>query len=237
MKDNELKFEYTCHVLYSKKCKEVIQKRIVLHYPKDMQEYIWQQVQKQYVAFLSDFRKDLGGKKNFHNGTAGTYDCIALMAYYVICKEYSSVTEVEEMNNELLLPSFEKLSFVNCNRELYRKLLYMSFKAAEKKCKKWNDYEMKVHSYKNGGPVRYEFSACPIAQFAKDYDLLEVLPAFCNGDYAAMEFLHGKLIRYTTCGNGNICDYAIYGNGDERLKEYEEYVDEEGYRRNRKVRM
>lgn len=236
MKDSELKFDHTCHVLYSQKCREVIQKKIALHYPKDRQDYEWEKVQNQYVTFLSDFRKDLGGKKNFHNRTAGTYDCIALMSYYVICKENSSVTEMEEMNNELLLPSFQKLSFVNCNQELYRKLLDLSFKVAEKKCQKWNDYEMKAKPYIKGGPVRYEFTACPIAQFAKDYDLLEVLPSFCNGDYAAMELLHAKLIRNTTCGNGNICDYTIYGDEDKRLQEYVEYVDEEGYRRNRKVR-
>lgn len=235
MKDRKLKFDHTCHVLYSKKCREVIQKRIILHYSKDRQQYIWEQVQDQYAAFLSDFRTDLGGKRNFHNGTAGTYDCIALMAYYVICKENSSVKEIEEMNNELLLPSFKKLSFVNCNQKLYQKLLYLSLKVAEKKFKKWNDYNMKVHSYAKDGSVWYEFTTCPIAQFAKDNSLLAVLPAFCNGDYAAMELLHAKLIRNTTCGNGSVCDYVIYGDEDERIKEYEEYVDKEGYRRNRKA--
>ena len=38
-------------------------------------------VQQQYVTFLRDWRTDLGGSKNFHNGKGGTYDCIALMSY------------------------------------------------------------------------------------------------------------------------------------------------------------
>ena len=38
------------------------------------------------VSYLSDWRTDLGGKKNFHNSTGDTYDCISLMSYYTVCK-------------------------------------------------------------------------------------------------------------------------------------------------------
>ena len=31
-----------------------------------------------------------GGKRNFHNGVGDTYDCIAIISYYVICKAISS---------------------------------------------------------------------------------------------------------------------------------------------------
>lgn len=31
----------------------------------------------------------------------------------------------------------------------------MSFKIAEKKCRKWNDYTMKVSPYQKGEPIRY----------------------------------------------------------------------------------
>ena len=43
---------------------------------------MWERVQLKYAEFLSDWRTDLGGKKNFHNGAGGTYDCIAIMSYY-----------------------------------------------------------------------------------------------------------------------------------------------------------
>lgn len=42
---------------------------------------IWEQVQLKYAELLSDWRTDLGGKKNFHNGVGGTYDCIAIMCF------------------------------------------------------------------------------------------------------------------------------------------------------------
>ena len=66
MKDNELQFDRSCHVLYSGACKKQIQSKIALHYPEAQREAVWERVQRQYVEFLSDWRTDLGGKKNFH---------------------------------------------------------------------------------------------------------------------------------------------------------------------------
>ncbi len=34
MNDNELKFDRSCHVLYSKPCKREIRSKIALHYPE-----------------------------------------------------------------------------------------------------------------------------------------------------------------------------------------------------------
>ena len=86
MKDNELPFDRKSHVLYSKPCKKEILAKIALHYyPEAERETVWEKVQRQYVVFLSDWRTDLGGKKNFHNGVGGTYDCIAITSYYVVC--------------------------------------------------------------------------------------------------------------------------------------------------------
>lgn len=78
LKDSELKFDRTCHVLYSKKCKKQIQSKIALHYAPEEREKIWEKVQLLYSDFLSDWRTDLGGKKNFHNGKGENYDCVAL---------------------------------------------------------------------------------------------------------------------------------------------------------------
>ena len=97
MKGNELQFDRSCHVLYSKPCRREIQQKIALHYPEAEREAVWERVQRQYVDFISDWRTDLGGRKNFHNGAGGNYDCVTLMAYYVVCKEVTSLAEIEEM--------------------------------------------------------------------------------------------------------------------------------------------
>lgn len=232
MKDNELKFDRTCHVLYSKPCKKQIQSQIALHYPEEARESVWEQVQRQYVSFLSDWRTDLGGRKNFHNGVGGTYDCIALMAYYTICKDVTSLAEIEKMEGELFLPSFRILSrFVDCNKPLFKKLMYKAFASSKCKCDQWGDYQMSVAPYDGNRPIYYEFTSCPVAEFAKQHGLLEVMPALCNPDYAAMELIHARLVRKTTCANGFKCDYAICGDKEPYAKEHPEYRDEAGYRR------
>ena len=233
MEDSQLKFDRTCHVLYSKPCKRQIQEKIALHYPADERESVWTRVQIQYENFLADWRTDLGGKKNFHNGKGGTYDCIALMSYYVVCRDVTSLAEIEQMEGSLFLPAFRKLRFVNVNHPFFKKLLHRAFMNAKKRCDKWGDYDMRVAPYRKDQPIYYEFTACPTAEFAKKHDLLEIMPALCNPDFEGMEFLHAKLVRKTTCSNGCKCDYTICGNQDAYLKAHPEYRDEAGYRRNR----
>ena len=81
MKDRKLLFDRKCHVLYSKPCKKEIRAKIALHYPTAEREPVWERVRRQYVEFLSDWRTDLGRRKNFRNGAGGTYDCIAIISY------------------------------------------------------------------------------------------------------------------------------------------------------------
>ena len=68
MKDKKLPFDRKCHVLYSRPCKKEIWAKIALHYSEAERETVWEKVQRQYAVFLSDWRTDLGGKRNFYNG-------------------------------------------------------------------------------------------------------------------------------------------------------------------------
>lgn len=233
MRDRDLSFDRTCHVLYSKPCKKQIQQKIALHYPPEQREEVWEQVHLQYVDFLKDWRTDLGGKKNFHNGVGGNYDCVALMSYYVVCKEVTSLDEIEEMEGELFLPAFRKLRFVDVNKPFWKRLLHRAFLTAKKRCDRWGDFVMHVAPYEADKPIYYEFTQCPTAEFAKQHGLLEVMPALCNPDFQGMELLHARLVRTTTCANGCKCDYAICGDRDPYLKEHPEYRDAQGYRRNK----
>ena len=160
------------------------------------------------LIFSSDWRTDLGGKKNFHNGVGGTYDCIAILSYYVVCKAATSFREIEEMEENLILPTFRKLKFVDCNKPFWRKLMYKAFVRAKSGCDKWHDYEMTVAPYETGKPIYYEFTACPAAEFAIRHGLTDIMPALCNVDYASMELLHARLVRTTTCVDGCRCDYT-----------------------------
>ncbi len=233
MKDSELKFDRSCHALYSAKCRQKILDCIAAHYPEERREEVFSAVQRRFVDYLKDYRTDLGGSRNFHNGLCGTYDCIAVFSYYVVCRDVSSFAEIERMYGELFLGSFGRLRFVDCNRKIFRKLMYRSFLLAERRCRKWKDYDMRVEPYSGEGPIRYKFYSCPVAEFARDHDLLDILPALCNADYAGMECLHARLVRTTTLARGPYCDYAICGDKDPYLEEHPEYHDPSGARWNR----
>ena len=233
MKDKKLLFDRKCHVLYSRPCKKEIRAKIALHYPAVEREAVWEKVQRRYAEFLSDWRTDLGGKRNFHNGVGGTYDCIAIMSYYVVCKAVTSFREIEEMEENLILPTFHKLKFVDCNKPFWRKLMNKAFVRAKSGCDKWHDYEMSVAPYETDKPIYYEFTSCPAAEFAIRHGLTDIMPALCNVDYASMELLHARLVRTTTCVDGCRCDYTICGDKDPYLKEHPEYRDEAGFRKNK----
>ena len=172
-------------------------------------------------------------KKNFHNGVGGTYDCIAIMSYYVVCKAVTSFREIEEMEENLILPIFRRLRFVDCNKPFWRKLMYRAFVRAKSGCDKWHDYEMSVAPYEADKPIYYEFTSCPAAEFAIRHGLTDIMPALCNVDYASMELLHARLVRTTTCVDGCRCAYTICGDKDPYLKAHPEYRDEAGFRRNK----
>ena len=136
MKDKKLLFDRKCHVLYSRPCKKEIRAKIALHYPAAEREVVWEKVQRQYAEFLSDWRTDLGGKQNFHNGVGGTYDCIAIMSYYTACKAITSFREIEEMEENLILPIFRRLRFVDCNKPFWRKLMHRVFAPRRRKAER-----------------------------------------------------------------------------------------------------
>lgn len=233
MKDKDLNFNREWHNLYSKACKKEIKKKIALHYTKEDRDDVWNKIQKKYVAYLNEWNINLGGKRNFHNGKGGTYDCIAIMTYFYICKDFTNLKEIEEIEENLILPSFKKLKFVNCNKKIWKKLMYKAFLKAKSMCDKWNDYKMIVSKFENDKPIYYEFRSCPVAEFAKKFNLTEVMPALCNVDYKSMELIHAKLIRKCTVVDSDKCDYTICGDKDEFVKKHPEYRDELGFRRNK----
>ena len=173
MKDKKLPFDRKCHVLYSRPCKKEIRAKIALHYPAVEWEAVWEKVQRRYADFLSDWRTDLGGKKNFHNGVGGTYDCIAIMCFYDVCRDAVTFREMEEIEENLILPAFRKLRFVDINKPFWKKLMYRAFTTAKKRCDAWHDYEMTVAPYETDKPIYYEFTACPVAEFAIRHGLTD----------------------------------------------------------------
>lgn len=54
----------------------------------------------------------------------------------------------------------------------------------------------------------YHFTRCPMEKYAREHDLLDVLPVCCDIDYESARLYHAKLHREQTLATGGeICDY------------------------------
>ena len=237
MDERELRFDREKHVCYSKAMKQVIRTHLRQHYGEAEAEELWEQIQRQYVAFLEE-QPYLGGAKCTHNGAGGTYDCIAVFAYYEVLPDKPTLEELYEMLNAVLLPPFRRLGrLVHLSHPLLLRICQKAFVNVAARDRKLAEqcptgYLMEVEPYDPGLGIRYRFRRCPIAEFAKAHGYLHLMPAFCNGDYPAMEALHAGLIREFTCANGPYCDYWIVGENSSFLQENPRITDETGYFRN-----
>ena len=222
------------HVMYSPLMEKIIKEHLGKKYEGAAADQMWEMVQRQYVDFLRDLPY-LGGKKNTHNGTGGTYDCIMIFAYYEALGHIPDLDELYDMNCEAFLTGFKGLAKVaNANKPFVRRILHLAFNATAKS--KYNcdseqptGYIMKVDKYDKAIGPKYIFERCPIAEFAKAHGYLDIMPAFCNSDYPAMEMIHGHLIRKYTCANADICDYWIVGDESEAAKAHPKKTDDKGY--------
>lgn len=232
--DIESQIDLKKHVMYSPLMEKIIKERLKKKYKGDAIERMWKKVQQQYSYFLKDLPY-LGGKKNTHNGTGGTYDCIMIFAYYEALDHTPDMDELYDMNCEAFLTGFKGLAKVaNANRPFVRRVLHMAFRSTARSkynCdpKQPTGYLMKVEDYDKSIGPRYIFERCPIAEFAKEHGYLDIMPAFCNSDYPAMEMIHGHLIRKYTCANSDKCDYWIVGDESEAAKQHPKRTDEKGY--------
>ena len=91
------------HVMYSASMEKIVKEHLRKRYPESEIHSMWEKVQMQYADFLKDLPY-LGGRKNTHNGTGGTYDCIMVFAYYEALDHAPDMEELYAMNCEALLP-------------------------------------------------------------------------------------------------------------------------------------
>ena len=105
MRDNELQFDRSCHVLYPKPAKADSGE----NHPAlsgNGREAVWERVQLRYAELLADWRTDLGGRKNFHNGTGGISTASPSCAFTMCAGmwPFREVEEIEENSDSAGLP-------------------------------------------------------------------------------------------------------------------------------------
>ena len=229
MKDKELKFDRKKHLLYSNAVKKVIKAHLAKRYEPAEAEKYWEETQKAYVNIL-ELMPYMGGKKNSQAGSV--YDCAALFAFYQAVPDKPELKEFGEMNDELFLPGFQRIGFFDLNKPIFMKAAAAIWTSLSKKNLKhrqdWpGNYIMEMRPCPEGS--KYVFLRCPIAELAKKLGCTELMPAMCNPDYPMIKCLKGRLIRSTTCANGELCDFWIVGDKSSEIREHPQKLSPEGY--------
>ena len=230
MKEKELPIDRSKHVIYTKKAKECVQKLLRRYYDAETAAELWEKVQLKYVEFLKG-EPALGGAKI----TVSIYDPILIFAWYAVVPDKPPIEEIQQDVYDCFMGGFEVMGKVfDLNRRLDNRLAGKVFKKTsdlrEKEIKDLPaSFRMGSFSYdRENGAVRYSFTQCPNAEFAKRHQMESVLPVMCNCDHFAMRKLHATLIREGTCCTSDCCDYCIVGDKNPLAAEYELCKNEDG---------
>ncbi|MBR6090174.1 MAG: L-2-amino-thiazoline-4-carboxylic acid hydrolase [Anaerolineaceae bacterium] len=223
MKESMLRFDRSKHVLYTKNAKKCVMDILHRYYDEQTTERLWDKIQLQYCEFLKD-EPALGGVKM----TTSIYDPILIFAWYKVIPDKPALEDVQQDVFKSFMGSFETLGKIfNLNRKLDNRLAGRIFqKTSDIRIKEIGQFpasfRMGYFSYDNEkGIVRYNFTQCPNAEFAKRHHMEDVLPLMCNCDHLAMHKIHACLIREGTCVTADCCDYCIVGDNNPLAKEYE----------------
>ena len=218
------------HVLYTQKAKKCIQKLLSRDYDRGTAAALWEKVQLKYAEFLED-EPALGGAKI----TVSIYDPILIFAWYAVVPDQPRIEDIQQDVYDCFMGSFDTMGKVfNLNRRLDNRLAARVFqKTSDMREKEFRrmpaSFRMGSFSYdREDGVIRYCFTQCPNAEFAKRHHMESVLPVMCNCDHFAMQKLHATLIREGTCVTSNRCDYCIVGDKSPLAAEYQLVRNEAG---------
>lgn len=230
MENKDLPFDRSKHVIYTKKAERCVRNLLRRYYDEKTSADLWNRIQLQYCSFLKD-EPALGGLKL----TASVYDPILIFAWYQVVPEKPPLADVQQDVFQCFMGGFETMGKVfDLNRTLDNRIASLAFKNANdtrlKEIGKFPaSFRMGYYSYdKKNGIVRYSFTQCPNAEFAKRHHMENVLPLMCNCDHLAMQKIHACLIREGTCVTSDQCDYCIVGDRNPLAKEYDLVTNENG---------
>ena len=222
MREKDLPFDRTKHVIYTKSAEKCVRKLLRRYYDEKTAADLWEKIQLQYCEYLKE-EPALGGAKI----TVSIYDPILIFAWYAVVPDKPPLEDVQQDVFDCFMGSFTALGKIfNLNRKLDNRLAGKIFRKTSDTRKEEikrlpASFRMGGFDYdEENGVIRYSFTQCPNAEFAKRHHMEDVLPVMCNCDHFAMQKLHATLIREGTCCTGACCDYCIVGDQSPLAKEY-----------------
>lgn len=230
MKD-KLNFDRKKHSMYPKAMGKRIREKLIADFGEAVGNQLWEKTRLKYAELLSDAPSMKGTPHS-----AGAYTAILFFAYYSVLQEKPSIEALEPFTNELFMGSFKTMGkLFNMNRKTNLCLLAGIMKSVGKKdaayIRKNPDGFVNVQTPfdKEKGIIRYKFTQCPNAEFAKKHGFADIMPLLCNTDYYGMDQLHACLIRTSNCVRGSFCDFCIVANQNPLGDKYERIRDEYGF--------
>ena len=230
MREKDLPFDRTKHMVYTNNAKKCVQKLLHRYYDEQTAARLWEKVQLKYCEYLKD-EPALAGLKI----TTSIYDPSLIFAWYAVVPDKPALEEVQQDIYRSFFGSFGVMGKVfNLNRKPDNRLAASIFQKANdirvEEIKKFPEsFRMGCCAYeKEDGVIRYSFTQCPNAEFAKRHHMEDVLPVLCNCDHLAMQAIHASLIREGTCVTSDCCDYCIVGDRNPIAAEYELKTAENG---------
>ena len=223
MREKDLPFDRTKHVCYTRNAKKCVWKLLRRYYDEPTAAGLWEKIQLQYCEYLKD-EPGLGSAKI----TVSIYDPILIFAWYAVVPDKPPIEEIQQDVYDCMMGSFNVLGKIfNLNRKPDNMLAGRIFKKtadtrAEEIRRLPESFRMGGYEYDTeNGVIRYSFTQCPNAEFAKRHHMENVLPVMCNCDHMAMQKLHAVLIREGTCCTGASCDYCIVGDRNPMADAYD----------------
>ncbi len=223
MREKDLPFDRIKHVCYTKNAKKCVQKLLRRYYDEKTAAKLWEKIQLQYCEYLKDEPALVGSKI-----TVSIYDPILIFAWYAVIPDKPPLEDIQQDVYDCFMGSFDTLGRIfNLNRKADNRLAGKIFRKTsdirKKEIKKFpGSFRMGGYDYdEDNGIIRYSFTQCPNAEFAKRHHKEDVLPVMCNCDHMAMQKLHATLIRKGTYCTGACCDYCIVDDQNPLAAEYE----------------
>ena len=178
MKEKDLPIDRTRHAVYTKNAKKCVMRLLHRWYDDQTCGQLWEKIQLQYCEFLRDEPPMAGAKIR-----VSIYDPILFFAWYKVVPEKPRLEEVQQDIYQSFFGSFDLMGKVfDLNRKPDNKLASKIFQKANdirvEEIKKFPEsFRMGSCSYdKENGIIRYSFTQCPNAEFAKRHHMEDVLP-------------------------------------------------------------
>ncbi|MBR4223364.1 MAG: L-2-amino-thiazoline-4-carboxylic acid hydrolase [Oscillospiraceae bacterium] len=230
MREESLPINRKKHRVYSDNARRMVRRLLVQYAPKEKVGELWRSVQLRYCQLTKD-APPFG--KIPHNEQF--YDALMVFAYLDTVPYVPPREVMQQAVYETFMSAFDVLGAkIDANKIRYNALMAGIFKLSVKAKAKQHDacpewFDPTECTFDAGtGAVMYAFRRCPVADFALSHGFGKYLPYMCNCDHLALQRLHAGLIRTSTCGVGDICDYTIVGDRSSLYAQYRTVTNEDG---------